>query len=48
MLFIFSNPVLIRHLWQLKTVFFPALVSNAGCSIDLIKVACFVKSKTNV
>jgi hypothetical protein len=25
---IFLTPVLIRHLWQLKTVVFPALVSN--------------------
>jgi hypothetical protein len=29
----FSTPVLIRHLWQLKTVVFPALVSNTCCSI---------------
>ncbi len=28
----FSTPVLIRHLWQLKTVF-PALVSNMCCYI---------------
>ncbi len=33
MLFIFSTPVLIRHLWQFKTVVFPALVSNMLCSI---------------
>jgi len=33
MLFIFTTPVLIRHLWQPKKVFFPALVSNMGCSI---------------
>ncbi len=34
MLFIFSTPVLIRHLWQLKTVVF-ALVSNTHCSITV-------------
>ncbi len=28
-----STPVLIRHLWQLKTLCFPALVSNMCCSI---------------
>jgi hypothetical protein len=27
----------IRHLWQLKTVCFSALVSNMCCSIDLVK-----------
>jgi hypothetical protein len=34
MLFVFSTPVLIRHLWQLKTVV-SALVSNTWCSIGL-------------
>jgi len=33
MLFIFSTPVLIRQVWQLKAVFFPAKVSNTSCSI---------------
>jgi hypothetical protein len=33
MLFIFSTPVLIRRLWQLKSVFFPGLASNMCCSI---------------
>ncbi len=33
MLFIVSTPVLIRHLWNVKTVF-PALVSNMCCSIE--------------
>ncbi len=33
MLFIFSTPVLIRHLRQLKAVVFPAWVSNMCCSI---------------
>ncbi len=32
MLFIFSTPVLIRHLWNLKTVF-PALVPSTCSSI---------------
>ncbi len=30
---LFSSPVLINQLWQLKTVFFPALVSHTCCSI---------------
>jgi hypothetical protein len=29
----FSTPELIRHLWQLKTIVFPALMSNMRCSI---------------
>jgi hypothetical protein len=33
MLVIFSTPVLIRHLEQLKESGFPALVSNMRCSI---------------
>ncbi len=33
MLFIFSTPALIRHLWQLKTVVSPTLVSNMCCSM---------------
>jgi hypothetical protein len=33
----FSTPVLIRHLWQLKAVCFPALVSNTHSSIALKK-----------
>jgi len=33
----FSTPVLIRHLEQLKTVLFPALVSNMCCSIKSCK-----------
>jgi len=32
MFFIFSTPV--RHLWQLKAVFFPGMVSNMHCSIE--------------
>ncbi len=32
MLFIFSTPVLIRHLWQLKTAVFPAYVPKTVCS----------------
>ncbi len=32
--FLFSSPVLIRHLWQLKTVFLP--VSNMRCSVTLV------------
>jgi hypothetical protein len=33
MLFIFSTPVLIRNLWQLKAVAFPAFVPNMCYSI---------------
>ncbi len=33
MYFIFSTPVLIRHLWELKTVVFLHLVSNIHYSI---------------
>ncbi len=29
----FVTPVLIRHLWQLKTVVFSAKVTNTWCSI---------------
>ncbi len=35
MLFIFATPVLIRHMWQLKTVVFPALVPNTHCAIGI-------------
>ncbi len=31
----FSTPVLIRHMWQLKTVVFPALVPNTHCAIGI-------------
>ncbi len=31
----FLTPVLIRHLWQLKTAVFPAQVSNMHCSIGI-------------
>ncbi len=34
-MFIFLTPVLIRHLWQLKTVVFPALVPNTHCAIGI-------------
>jgi hypothetical protein len=37
MWFIFSRPVLIRHLWQLKTVVLCALVSKTFCSITVVK-----------
>jgi hypothetical protein len=35
-MFIFTTPVLIRHLWQLKS-YFPALVSNMPCSIESVE-----------
>ncbi len=35
MLLIFSTPVMIRHLFQLKTVTFLHLESNMSCSIVL-------------
>ena len=46
MLFIFSTPVLIRHLWQLKTGCFIALVSNKGYSIG--KTVCNVNNASNI
>ncbi len=36
MLFIFPTLVLIRHLWQLKIVAFPALMPNTCCSIVVL------------
>ncbi len=35
MVFIFSTPELIRHMWQFLTAVFPALVSNMCFSIRL-------------
>ena len=36
MLFTFSTPMLIRHMWQLKDSCFPALLSNSCCSIVIL------------
>ncbi len=43
MLIIFSTPVLIRHLWQLKTVVFLHWWSNMGCPIKLIEGIALIK-----
>jgi hypothetical protein len=45
MQFILSTPVIIRHLWQIKTVVFPALVSNMCSSI---KQAHFTTAQSNL
>ncbi len=47
-MFIFSTPVLIRLLWQLKTVVFPALVSNMHFSIVEIMVRLIRKYLTRL
>jgi hypothetical protein len=43
MLFIFSTPVLIRHLWQLKTVVF--LHWCIICSVLLAQVNCDISAQ---